>query len=197
MQGDITVRSSAGAGSTFSLWLPSPGEPEPGRSARGAQPSDAGRHRGLADIGEGMLRELESVLEAFVRRVRAECPVPGAGTLKFSQLTDHIPSYVADLAGMLIALDESGGNPSSVLADATDIHRLVAGRHGAQRARLGWDEAAIRCEYVILREEIERTIRHRARDVDTATIDEAWAVMTRFIEEAERASLGALARASR
>jgi hypothetical protein len=137
---------------------------------------------------------LEPLLEAFVSRIRAECPIPGAATLKFSQLADHVPSYVADLAGMLVALDESGGQPSSVLADATDIHRLVAGRHGAQRARLGWDEAAIHCEYGILRDEIERVVRQRARAAEGATIDEAWSIMTRFLEEAERTSIRALTR---
>jgi signal transduction histidine kinase len=195
MQGDVTVQSTAGEGSAFTLWLPSPDvvasrSPEHAR----VEERDPARHRGLADVGEALLRELEPLLEAFVRRVRAECPVPGTATLKFSQLTDHLPSYVADLAGMLIALDEAGGQPSSVLADATDIHRLVAGRHGTQRARLGWNEAAIRCEYGILRAEIERVLRQRARTASDATIEEAWGIMSRYLQEAERTSIRALVR---
>jgi hypothetical protein len=137
---------------------------------------------------------LEPMLEAYVSRIRAECPIPGAATLKFSQLADHVPSYVADLAGMLIALDESGGQPSSVLVDATDIHRLVAGRHAAQRSRLGCTEDAIRGEYSILRDEIERVVRPGTRAAGSVAIEEAWAIMTRFLEEAERTSIRALTR---
>jgi signal transduction histidine kinase len=195
MRGDITVRSTAGEGSAFTLWLPSSDEPESGQPDHQAgEHGDPARNRGLAEVGEVLLRGLEPLLEAFVTRIRAECPIPGAATLKFSQLADHVPSYVADLAGMLVALDESGGQPSSVLADATDIHRLVAGRHGAQRARLGWDEAAIHCEYGILRDEIERVVRQRTRAAEGDAVDEAWAIMTRFLEEAERTSIRALTR---
>jgi signal transduction histidine kinase len=195
MRGDITVQSTAGEGSAFTLWLPSSDEPDSRLSAsQGVEERDAERHRGLADIGEVLLRELEPLLEAFVSRIREECPIPGAATLKFSQLADHVASYVADLAGMLIALDESGDQPSSVLVDAVEIHRLVAGRHGAQRARLGWNEAAIRCEYGILRSEIERIIQQRARATKGAAVDEARTVMTRFLEEAERTSIRALTR---
>ena len=195
MRGDITVRSTAGHGSAFTLWLPSPDQTEPARAeSQTAGQGSATRHRGFADIGEALLRELGPVLEAFVSRVRAECPVPGAATLRFSQIADHIASYVADVAGILIALDESEGQPSGILVDAADIHRLVAGRHGAQRARLGWDTDAIRCEYTVLRDEIARVVRQCARGADTAAGAEAEAIIARFLEEAERTSIRALTR---
>ena len=197
MRGDVTVRSKAGEGSTFTLWLPSPESPEAGDSADvRAESGELVVQRGLAEIGEVLLRELEPLLEAFVSRIREECPIPGASTLKFSHLADHVASYVADLAGMLIALDESGGQPSSVLDDATEIHRVVAGRHGAQRARLGWDEAAIRCEYTILRDEIERVVRRCGRTIEAPAIEEAAGIVSRFLDEAERTSIRAFARAA-
>jgi hypothetical protein len=195
MRGDVTVQSTVGQGSAFTLWLPSDETALSHAESQGVDRGDLAEHRGLANIGEVLLRELEPLLEAFVSRLRSECPAPGAATLTFSQLADHVASYVADLAGMLMALDESRGEPASILIDAADIHRLVAGRHGAQRARLGWEEAAISCEYHILRDEIERIIRQRAR-ADGEAIDEAWGVMTRFLEEAERTSIRALARAA-
>jgi signal transduction histidine kinase len=193
MNGDLTVQSTPGSGSSFTLWLPSPNRDE------SEQPDSTGEPRastiplrGIAEIGEILLRELEPLLEAFVARIRAECPTPGAGSLKFSQLADHVPSYLADLAGMLIALDESVGQPSSVLADASDIHRLVAARHGAQRVRLGWDEKAIRCEYDILRSEIERVVRQRGRAAGAKSIEDALGIVMRFLEQAEETSLRAL-----
>ncbi len=197
MHGDITVRSTLGAGSVFTLWLPAavPAAREP-LPASGASAELFAHRRGLADVGELLMRELEPVLAAFVTRLRAECPTPGAAELKFSQLADHVGSYLADLAGILIALDEAGGQPSSVLADAADIHRLVAGRHGAQRARLGWTEEALRCEHRILRDEIERAIRRRGGAIAPPAIREALGIVTRLLEEAEETCLRAFARAA-
>jgi signal transduction histidine kinase len=204
MRGDITVASTVGEGSAFTLWLPTSDEPELAEPAAEAEASarpeptgGARRHRGLAELGECLLRELEPLLEAFVSRIRAECPIPGAATLKFSQLADHVASYVADVAGTLIALDESAGQPSGVVADAVDIHRLVASRHGAQRARLGWNEEAIRCEYAILRDELERVMQRHARAADDTALDEVRLVVGRFLEEAERTSVRALTRVAK
>jgi signal transduction histidine kinase len=196
MQGDIIVRSRVGEGSTFTLWLPSatPAEGEPA-AKRVVAPAILAPH-GLADVGEILMRNLQPLLEIFVTRLRAECPVPSAPGLKFSQLVDHLASYLADLAGALVALEESAGQPSSVLVDATEIHRVVAGRHGAQRARLGWTADAIRCEYEILREEIERAVRQHEHAIDGAAIDEALAVTARFLGQARELSLRAFTRAT-
>ncbi|HKG90731.1 MAG TPA: ATP-binding protein [Gemmatimonadaceae bacterium] len=197
MHGDITVRSTVGKGSAFTLWLPAAKPDARGPARRHGTPKRAASPlHGLADIGEILMRELASLLEVFVTRLRAECPTPGAAGLKFSQLADHVASYVADLAGMLIVLEETDGQPSSVLVDATDIHRLVASRHGAQRARLRWTDEAIHCEYRILSEEIERVVRQRGAAIGAPAVDEALAVVTRLLTQAEETSLRAFARAA-
>jgi hypothetical protein len=124
-----------------------------------------------------------------------ECAACGAASLRFSQLVDHVASYVADLAGVLIALEEADGEASAVLVDAAHIHRLVASRHGTQRARLGWTEDAIRQEYRILQAEIEDLVRRRARTPDDPAVEAALAVIARLNRQAEQVSLRAYGRA--
>jgi hypothetical protein len=142
------------------------------------------------------MRDLAMLLDVFVTRLRAECPSPSAAGLKFSQLADHVASFLADLAGMLIVLEETDGQPSTALTDAADIHRLVASRHGAQRARLRWTEEAIRCEYRILSEELERVVRRRGGAIGATAVDESLAVVARLLSQAEATSLRAFARAA-
>jgi hypothetical protein len=156
--------------------------------------SAAGVH-GLADVGSLLLHEIETVVDGFLLRLRDEQALPAANSLKFSQLSDHIPSFLADLGGTLIAIDESNGQPSSLLADGTEIHRLIAEKHGAQRARLGWSTAGIRREYVLLREELVRVLRTRAGSISNVSLVEGLTILNRVIEQAEEASVRSLQRA--
>jgi signal transduction histidine kinase len=190
MGGDITVRSEQGSGSVFTVWLPAAAaapltERSDWRSTTGA----TSRVHGLAEVGELIMRELENILEALAVRFRDDDVAPAARALKFSQLVDHFPSYLADLGGMLVAIEETGGQPSALLADAAAIQRVVAERHGLQRARLGWTIDGMRREYAILREELARVIERRARAIPDAAVDEALAILSRLIEQAQEASV--------
>jgi|tagenome__1003787_1003787.scaffolds.fasta_scaffold20955405_2 PAS domain S-box-containing protein len=190
MGGDVTVRSTPEKGSVFTLWLPggSVDQVHPRPGWRGT--ADEGpRLRGLADIGELLLREVETILEAMTVRIREDGDMPGAKTLKFSQLVDHYPSFLADLGGMLITIEEGGGQPSALIADGTEIQRIVSEKHGAQRARLGWSADDISREYAILRDELGRTIRRRARAIPDSAVDEGLAILGRVLEQAEESSL--------
>jgi hypothetical protein len=189
MGGDVTVRSTPGAGSVFTLWLPAASVAATTRQEWRAPEEEGPRLRGLADLGELLLREIEAILEALTVRIREEDSMPGARTLKFSQLTDHYPSFLADLGGMLITVEESGGQPSALIADGTEIQRLVSEKHGAQRARLGWRVEDIRHEYVIMRNEIARLIRRRARAIPDTAVDEGLIIIDRVLEQAEEASI--------
>jgi len=121
--------------------------------------------------------------------------IPSAKSLKFSQLVDHVGTYLADAASMLIAIEEAGGQPSGLLADAAEIQRVVTERHGAQRARLGWTPDALRREYAILWDEIERIVRSRARSVAQPAVEEGLTILQRLLEQGEEMSCRALARA--
>jgi signal transduction histidine kinase len=196
MNGDLTVESSLGEGSAFTLWLPA-AQPDASRTSERQRAGLSGhepRVKGLADVGETMLRETEAIIDAFVSRLRQEEVAPAAARLRFSQIADHIAALLADVAESLIVLEDSGGHPTPLMQDGVEIQRLIAERHGAQRARLGWSEAALQRECEILAEEVERALRHRLGD-GGGRIDEAIAVIRRQLDEATRIGIRAHQRA--
>ncbi len=199
MRGDVTVESAPGQGSKFTVWLPTPSA-ELIDAAQGPDKADvpAPRTRGLGEIGDGLMREIDAILDAFVSRLRREPLMPNAATLKHTQLVDHIGSQLADIASALVTLDESDGTPSALLADSADLLRFIADRHGAQRARLGWTTDALHRECEVLKEEVAATIRRCfAGPAVQPQVAEATGVVHRYLDQAEQASRRALERTLR
>jgi signal transduction histidine kinase len=195
MKGDLTVKSEVGKGSVFTLWLPAANAAARATAKlRVPETESANRLQGLAELGEALVRELEPLLTAFVGRLRSDAALPGAHALGFAQLSDHVGTFAANVAGLLIAVEETQGRPSGLIADGTEIQRLVAERHGAQRARLGWSQDALHREWRILAEEIERAVRRRAHGITESTVTEALAIVGRLVEQGEEYSCRALAR---
>ena len=233
MGGDVVVRSEEGVGSTFFLWLPAASVASAmGTAMRDAAPdasSDAPPDAGPADhppaaasadpahdvpaaIEGGPLRaasaailaELERVLHAYVARLRSDPATPSAHDTSEAQLEDHLASFLADLAGALVQLDDgaNGSSPeaTSAIRDSTAIQRVVSERHGAQRARLGWSAAEVRREFRILREELEAAVQRRVPAVHDGPavpgrgsgIARALEVMSTFLDAAEQLSHGEL-----
>ena len=196
MGGDITVDSKVGEGSTFTLWLPAAAEGQTDEPPAVA-PRLSGREpvvQGLTEVGEALLREADAIVDELVARLRREPSMPGAHSLRFTQLADHTATLIADLAETLVIIEDSRGEPSPMLADSAEIQRYVGDRHGAQRARLGWTVEALAREFEILREEIEHAL-HRAFPGESAgRIGEALALVRRQLEQAAMASARALER---
>jgi hypothetical protein len=116
--------------------------------------------------------------------------VPQAGHVSGAELEDHVAPFLAEIAQALVILGESGGAPA-LLRDSSDIQRLIAELHGAQRARLGWTEAALRREFAILKEEVEAAVR-RKLPATSGEADAGVGLLARFLDHSEHISLSGL-----
>ena len=204
MGGDLTVRSRLGEGSCFTLWLPAPpegaGRPAaPGREASATPAVVAAAALApepeLASVGRALFGEIDAVVERLVARLRSDAQLPFAATLTDVQLQDHIPTFLADVAQSFVILRSTAGASAELLRDGSDIQQGISERHGAQRLRLGWTEAAVAREFALLREEVNAALARRSTSGSAATRD-AHELVDRFIQQAERASLRGLRNAA-
>jgi hypothetical protein len=207
MGGDLTVESRVGEGSSFHLWLPADASAIAGAeeakvptaadtisgSRRKAQrPGSVPVLKGLDKVAKKLLRELDALIDSVVERIRCDPTMRMAAGLRTSQVADHLSTLLADVASALIILEEVDGNASPLLADAMEIQRLVAERHGSQRARLGWTEAVMRREFMIIREEVGLVVRHAVPGTGPLRVDDALAAANRFLDQAEYIAVRAL-----
>ena len=211
MGGDLTVESELGQGSSFSLWLPA--DVDQTRETAADKLSGARQQaavevarvlpagvstrevRGLCEVAHGILGELDQLLVTIARRIRSDAALQVAKGLRTSQVTDHLSTLLADIGGALIVVEETEGESSLLLADAMEIQRLVAERHGAQRARLGWDEASLRREFMIIREELEHVVRRAVPANGPLQPPDAVAAVNRFLDQAEYIGVRSLEKA--
>jgi hypothetical protein len=194
MGGDVTGRSEPGRGSAFTLWLPAEAErpSAPHETVLAETRGGAAPPRGLEGVGRGLLDEIDVALDAFAARLRTDPLVPRAAGLSEADLIDHTASLVADIAQCLLELGRQEGDLEGLMRDGSEIQRLVAELHGAQRARLGWTEEALRREFAVLGEELDAAVGRRAGPADDAP--GATRLVARFLEHAEEVSVQRLRR---
>jgi signal transduction histidine kinase len=200
MRGDLMVESVPGRGSVFTLWLPGAHSTEAAArtaAATGAPPepappeTEAYSAAAMAAIARHVAREAEQIVDGLARRLREDPLTPQARAVSTLELRDHIGTLLTDVAKSLSLVVEMGGEPSQILRDGTEVQRLLAERHGAQRARLGWAETAHAREFEIVRDEVETSVRRGApaAPLRSADVDLALALLRGFIQHAEHASL--------
>ena len=205
MGGELTVESSLGAGSVFTLWMPVPsdrsmdgvsGNAETAAGEALAEPdavvetAAAAPVAGLARISRGLLQETTAVLVNFTKRVRRDSRVPAAQSASDSQIEDHMASFVADLSTGLRLLEVAGSDPSDLLRDSSAIIRTIMEQHGNQRFRIGWSEEGINAEMEILRDVICEAVG-RVPGATAEEMKEACGAVEQFVAQATRHTLAA------
>lgn len=195
MGGDITVTSEPGLGSSFVLWIPAAELADAGRQAHGPPRTtaqiieDAEGRLGLVELSDALLGETERVLSMCIARLRNDDEMPHARELRDAEAADHSATFIADLAQSLAIVGQDGPQSEALLQDGSAIQRLIAERHGAQRARHGFTQGEIRREYAILREEIHAAVHRNLVRGGGTDGDRATDVLDTLVGLAERASI--------
>ena len=204
MGGDLSVTSRLGAGSVFTVWLPAPqpvdGEEAGSECAIHERRGTSRSARGLVDVAEAMLSDLDGLLDRFVQRLRND-PQLGVVAQRMDRhvLEDHCASFLADIAQSLIVIEGAGGEPAPLMRDGADIQLLIADRHGAYRQRAGWTEAELEREYDLLFETIDETVRTAlpaTAEFPPDSIDAGLGLVRRFVERAREQGLRGYRRAA-
>ncbi len=191
MGGDLTATSVPGVGSTFTLWLPTKHTPLPFDSGI-ATTLAARAPKGLGEAAEALRVGLDRILDRYLRRMVEDRGLPMAASLSPTELADHTETLLSDVATSAAALAAADTNGKDLFRDGSEIQRLIADLHGAQRARHEWTEPALRVEFELLQEIVQDELRTRLGEREDA--QDAMQLILRFLAQAEQVSRRAFRR---
>jgi hypothetical protein len=144
----------------------------------------------MARVGEVLQASAAALVVVHMGHLRGDDGVTAAAHASDSELEDHLRTLLAELARALVLIEDEGLG-SRALRDGTEIQRLIAERHGVQRATLGWTEADVRREVAILRSDLEAELRRRLAGDSEANVEGALGVLALLLEHTERSSVRA------
>ena len=183
MDGDLTVRSARGEGSTFTLWLPAPADGATAARAPDDRRGAARTTRGLMDVGDVVIDDLDNIIRRYLVRLRSDPETPSAHVMKETELENHTGIFVTDIAQALGIIEEAEGKGSTLARHDHEIQHLIAERHGSLRYSLGWNEPELERDFQILWEEIEASVR-RAFLPEAPETAAALTLLRRFVDRA-------------
>jgi hypothetical protein len=150
-----------------------------------------GRHPGLVIAGQLLVESVRDIMQAWRERLRSNELSSRAARLDDLELEDHAATMVTDIGLSMRTIGAADSDGASAMRDGSEILRVIAERHGAQRNRVGWREEEIDAEVAALRIEAERILAGRMADqsdeVRRATSD-AVALLAQLLEQAARVS---------
>jgi PAS domain S-box-containing protein len=191
MGGDLTVHSTPGIGSCFSLWLPAAAQKQPAAQppdraeVPATPPDDTAALQATAELLLSLTDTLEKELAAHLM----EEPDFLTEELDYVVITDHTAALLAVFARSLAGVPGADTAARVLLEDGEAFRSLMAERHGRQRRRLGWPRSHVQREYTLLRTIVETTLRRAAAERDRPDTSAALDVLHRLINAAELASL--------
>jgi len=195
MGGDLTAESTLGAGSSFTLWLPTPESVDAQRRNDSRATTTALNPAisnidlaALGRIGEMLSESIEEILASYCDSLRTDPETPLAHEMRRVLIEDHAASLVADLAQSLVIIADGRAEAADLLRDGSAIQRAIAEAHGARRCIQGWDEASVRRDHAIMRREVEKCLRSKATG-DAAATEAALRILSALNERAEATSI--------
>jgi signal transduction histidine kinase len=186
MDGDVTVKSHPGAGSTFTLWLPAAAaesDVATRRTTRRAAPDRAQQPPGLTDVGDAVLRDVKGIAERYMVRLRSDPNTPSAHAMGETDLENHTATFVTDIAQALSIIEEKTGTGSPLIRHDHEIQQLIADRHGELRRQLGWSQRELERDFEILWEEVQGAVR-RTLPSDEPAVSDGISQLKRFFDRA-------------